>query len=224
MNESTPNTDRWKNFVLVLTLINTIFAALLSGLQVDVGIRANNANRDSQYYAVLLSNELVRQGYQSAYDFQTLTSGMRYSQESLVQEFTALSLEQNGDKSGADEAHLQSVISKARAATAEKFSFMHNDPRYAPAQPDGAPDAQAYVDDHAKIANEILVQQNAASDEYQKWNKKSDAYVAVLTLLAIVFFLLGVSQSTQRMRPFFALSGLALLLLAGAWSLLIFLG
>ena len=44
MNEAAPNTDRWKSFVLVLTLINTIFAALLSGLQVDAGIRANHAN------------------------------------------------------------------------------------------------------------------------------------------------------------------------------------
>ena len=48
MNNPTPNTDRWKSVVLVLTLINTVFAALLSGLQVDAGIRANNANRDSQ--------------------------------------------------------------------------------------------------------------------------------------------------------------------------------
>ena len=222
MNEASPNTDRWKSFVLVLTLINTIFAALLSGLQVDVGIRANNANRDSQYYALLASNELVRQGYQSAYDFQTLTSAMRSSQESLVMEFTALSLEQNGDKTGSKNPHLQSVIAQARATTAEKFSIMYTDPRYAPDQPDGMPNAQAYVDDQAKIANEMVAKQNVASDEYQKWNKKSDAYVAVLTLLAIVFFLLGMAQSTQRMRPFFAFSALFILLIAGAWSFLIF--
>jgi hypothetical protein len=224
MNEAALTTDRWKSFVLVLTLINTIFAALLSGLQVDTGIRANNSNRDSQYYAVLASNELVRQGYQSAYDFQTLTSAMKYSQESLVMEFTALGLEQNGDKTGSVNSHLQSVIAKARAITTQKFSIMYTDPRYAPDQPDGIPNAQAYVDDQAKIANEIVNKQNAASDEYQKWNKKSDAYVAVLTLLAIVFFLLGVAQSTQRMRPFFAFSALFIMLIAGAWSFLIFIG
>jgi len=224
MNEAVPNTDRWKRFVLVLTLINTMFAALLSGLQVDTGIRANNSNRDSQYYAVLASNELVRQGYQSAYDFQTLTSAMKSSQESLVLEFTALGLEQNGDKSGSENSHLQSMIAKARATTTQKFSIMYTDPRYAPDQPDGIPNAQAYVDDQAKIANDIVTKQNAASDEYQKWNKKSDAYVAVLTLLAIVFFLLGVAQSTQRMRPFFAFSALFIMLIAGVWSFLIFIG
>ena len=93
-----------------------------------------------------------------------------------------------------------------------------------PDQPDGMPKADTYVTDQAEIANAIVVKQNAASDEYQKWNKKSDAYVAVLTLLAIVFFLLGVAQSTQRMRPFFAVSASVILLISVAWTFLVLLG
>jgi hypothetical protein len=221
MNTTPPNTERWKGVVLVLTLINTIFAAGLSGFQVDADIRANQANRDSQYYAALASSELVRQGHQSSYDFQTFTDSLKASQEALIFEFTALSLEQNGNQTGAENFHTQSLIAQARADAARKFSILYSDPRYVPDQPDGMPNAEAYITDHADIANEIVTQQNVAADEYQKWNKKSDAYTAVLTLLAIVFFLLGVAQSTQRMRPFFALSASIIMLISIAWSILI---
>jgi len=224
MNETAPRTERWKSVVLVLTLINTVFAALLSGLQVDAGIRANTANRDSQYYATLLSSELVRQGYQSSYDFQTFAATLKPSQESLIAEFTALGLEQDGDKNAADNFHAQSLISEAQADAARKFSILFNDPRYAPTQSDSMPKADLYIADQAKAANDILTKQNAASDDYQVWNKKSDAYVAVLTLLAIVFFLLGVAQSTQRMRPFFAVSASVIMLISVAWTFLILIG
>lgn len=224
MNAMSPNSDRWKSIVLVLTLINTLFAALISGLQVDTGIRADNANRDSQYYAALASSELVREGHQSSYDFQTFAAALKASQESLIFEFTALGLEQDGDKSGAQNFHSQSLIAQAKADAARKFSILYNDPRYAPDQPDGMPKADTYVADQSAVANEIVARQNAGSDAYQLWNKKSDAYVAVLTLLAIVFFLLGVAQSTQRMRPFFAVSASVILLVSVAWTFLIFVG
>ena len=225
MNETTsPKIERWKSAALVLTLINTMFAALLSGLQVDAGIRANNANRDSQYYAALASSELVRQGHQSSYDFQTFAAALKASQESLIYEFTSLSLQQDGKTDDAERFHDQSVITQARADAARKFSILYTDPRYAPDQPDGMPKADVYIADNAEIANEIVVKQNAAADEYQKWSKKSDAYVAVLTLLAIVFFLLGVAQSTQRMRPFFVVSGSVILLISFAWTFLVLIG
>jgi len=98
---------------------------------------------------------------------------------------------------------------------------LYNDPRYAPDQPDGLPNAQTYIDDEAQTVNEIVTRQNAASDAYQEWNAKSDAYTAILTLLAIVFFLLGVAQSTHRMRPFFAISGSLIMLISIAWSVLV---
>lgn len=224
MNEIAPKPDRWKSIVLILTLINTVFAALLSGLQVDAGIRAGNANRDSQYYAALVSSELVRQGHQSSYDFQTFALVLKSTQESLISEFTALNLEQDGDTAGAERYRGQASILRAQADAARKFSILFSDPRYAPEQSDGMPKAEQYIADQAAIANEIVAKQNAASDAYQNWNKKSDAYAAVLTLLAIVFFLLGVAQSTQRMRPFFALSGAVIFLISVVWTFFILIG
>src|SRR5678816_569417 len=125
MNETTPGAERFKSVVLVLTLLNTIFAALLSGLQVDANIRANNANRDSQYYALLVSNELFREGQQSAYDMRLLTNIVKDTQQSLVMEFTALDLEQNGDNAKVADLHIQAQVAQARADKGTLYSRLY---------------------------------------------------------------------------------------------------
>jgi hypothetical protein len=218
MNETTPYTDRFRTLVLILTLINTIFAATLSGLQVDANIRADHANRDSQYYALLASNELVRLGQQSAYDLELFANTVKETQQSLVMEFTALELEKNGDKESAARLRSQSEISKARSEKGVSLSLLYSDPRYAPTEPDGMPDFQAYLDDQSQSPNDLVAKQNAASDAYHKWNGKADAYVAILTILAIAFFLLGLAQSSARLRLFFAGSAVVIMVLAVVWT------
>lgn len=218
MNETTSKTERYKTFVLVLTLLNTIFAAILSGLQVDANIRAGDANRDSQYYALLASNELVREGQQGAYDMKLLTNIIKDTQQSLVMQFTALELEQNGDDKGAADLQIQAQIAQARSDKGSSFSRFYSDPRYAPTETGGMPNLETYIADQYQAANELVAKQNAAADDYKKWNSKSDAYVAILTILAIAFFLLGLAQSSERMRLFFALSALTILLGALFWT------
>jgi hypothetical protein len=56
-----------------------------------------------------------------------------------------------------------------------------------------------------------------ASEDNHKWDSKADAYIAVLRILAIAFFLLGLAQST-RMRLFFSLSALAIMVFAVIWT------
>jgi hypothetical protein len=218
VNESTPNPDRFRTLVLVLTLINTIFAATLSGLQVDANIRADSANRDSQYYALQASNELVRSGQQSAYDLELFANTVKDTQQSLVMEFTALELERNGDKESAARLRSQSKISQARSEKGVSLSLLYSDPRYAPTEPDGMPDFQAYLADQSQSPNDRVAKQNAASDAYHKWNGKADAYVAILTVLAIAFFLLGLAQSSARLRLFFAGSAVVIMTLAAVWT------
>jgi hypothetical protein len=221
MNEATPKTDRLRVAILFLTLINTIFAAALSGLQVDANIRADKANRDSQYFALLAANELVRVGHQGAYDFEIFTNTVRDTQQSLVMEFTALELEQKGENESAAKLHSQSEVAKARSEKGTALSVFYSDPRYAPAKADGTPNLDAYLVDQMKAPNDLVAKQNVATDDYHKWNKKGDAYVAVLTVIAIAFFLLGLAQSTSRLRLFFAISALAIMFIAAAWTGLI---
>lgn len=224
MNETTPPTDRFRLFILILTLLNTIFAAVLSGLQVDANIRADQANRDSQYYAWLATKELVRMGYQSAYDFELFSTILKDSQQSTVMELTALELEEAGEEEAARQLISQSEVAQARAERGVDLSLFYNDPRYAPSDPDGIPDLEAYLADQSKAPNDFVARQNAATDAYHRWNGKADSYLAVLSILAIAFFLLGLAQSTTRMRLFFALSALAVMLIAAVWTGFILIG
>ena len=218
VSEISPNVDRTRLFILVLTLLNTIFVAILSGLQVDANIRAEQANRDSHYYGLLAANEVVGFGHRSAYDIQLFGNTIKDAQQSLVMGLTALELEQDGKSEISAQLQSQSEISQARYEQGASLSVFYSDPRYAPSEPDGFPDVDAYLADQIKPANEFVEKQNAASDAFHRWDTKADSYTAVLTILAIAFFLLGVAQSTARMRLFFAVCALAIMLLAAAWT------
>ena len=218
MNETTPNTDRFRTLILVLIFVNMLFAVALFGLQVGAHVRANNANRDSQYYALQVSNELVRLGQESAYELELFATTAKDAQQSTVMELTALELEKNGDKNSAARLRSQSEVAQARSEKGASLSLLYSDPRYAPSEPDGLPNLEAYLADQSKSPNDLVAKQNAAMDDYHKWNSKADTYVAILTVLAIAFFLLGLAQSSLRMRLFFAISAVVIMLIGAAWT------
>lgn len=68
---------------------------------------------------------------------------------------------------------------------------------------------------HAQTFNRL------AADDYHSWNSKADAYVAVLTVMAVAFFLLGLAQAVKgRIRLTFAIFGFVILFGASAWAAL----
>jgi len=224
MNEipAVDNTDRYKTLIVVLTLITTVITAIIATLQADANIRSNNANRDSQYYAILVSGEMVRSGLQSSYDLNTFSRVLLETQTALMMQFTALQSEQSADKLGTALNSISALAAQARADKLTNFSVFYTDRRYAPKTEGGMPDSDAYLADINRKANEMLEKQNAAADEFLKWNNKSDSYVGVLTVMAVAFFLFGLAQALKgKMRLIFAIFGLVILLTASAWTLLI---
>lgn len=217
-----PNPERWKAMIIILTMINTILVAIIAGLQTDANIRANNANRDSQYYAVLTSGELHYIGLKNNYDMNTFARFLDNGQRSLVMGLTSLEQIQNGDEGGAAISALQEKVAQAQSDAARKFSIFYQDTRYAPKSADAQPDLQKYLDDSNVKALELLASQNAAADAYKIWSGKSDSYVAVLTILAIAFFLFGIAQSVNpRLRLLFAGFGIVVIMLGVGWALVI---
>jgi hypothetical protein len=216
--------DQYKTLIIVLTLITSIITAIVASLQADANIRANNANRDSQYYAVLASGEIQRQGLQGNYDINTMAESLRYSQESLVLQIAALGLKEKNDRAAADATELVSLGAQARTDKIKAFSIFYTDSRYAPKTEGDIPNVDAYLADSFVKANEITGKQNAAADEYHRWNAKADAYVSVLTIMAVAFFLFGLAQALRgRMRLVFAIFGAITLLMSSAWAFLTFL-
>jgi hypothetical protein len=213
--------DLHKTLIIVLTLITTIATAIVAGLLADANIRANNANRDSQYYAVLASGEIHREGLQGNYDTATMTEYLRLSQEALVMQITALSLKEKNDRTAEASTELAALGAQSRADKLKTYSIFFTDPRYAPKSADGMPNAGAYLTDAVAKANEITKKQNDASDEYHRWDGKAGAYVSVLTVMAVAFFLLGLAQALKgQMRLVFAIFGAIILLGSSAWAVL----
>jgi hypothetical protein len=212
--------DQYKTLIIVLTLITSIITAIVASLQADANIRANNANRDSQYYAVLASGEIHRQGLQGNYDINTMTESLRYSQESLVLQIAALGLKEKDDQA-ASATELDSLGAQARTDKIRAFSIFYTDPRYAPKTDGDTPNVDAYLADSFVKANEITAKQNKAADDYRRWSGKADAYVSVLTIMAVAFFLFGLAQALRgRMRLVFAIFGAITLLMSSAWAVL----
>ncbi len=207
------NRERHKNLIIVFTVLTTVLAAALAALQADASTRADIANRDSQFLAVQASGELHRSGLEANYEFRIFGDYLKDRQEATILELTALEQESAGDDEAAQTTRQLSAAAQARADVGQKFSIFYNDPRYAPASADEIPRADQYIIDAQKKANELVVQQNQASDSYRRWNQKSDSYVTALTILAVAFFLFGLAQAVKeaRLRLTFAIFGMVVI-------------
>ena len=204
---------RWKTAALVLTIATTGFASILAALQTDANVRASTANRDSQFLTILGAGELQRAGLAANYEITVLGELFTDSQVGTVFDLTALEQESHGEARLAQGTLVLAAAATARAERGRGLSILCSDPRYAPADEAGFPDFQAYVDDLSAGARNLVSRQNVATDLYQRWSVKSDAYVTVLTVLAVAFFLGGLAQTMQavQLQRFFGLSGAAIL-------------
>lgn len=212
--QAQPPSQPYKNLIVVLTVITTVLAAVLAALQADASIRADIANRDSQYLAIQVSGELHRSGLMGNYEMNIFGDYLTNAQEATILELTSLEQEQDGDQEAADATSELAAIVQARAAVGEKFSIMFTDPRYAPqGENEFMPKADQYVIDLYAEANAIVERQNAASDAYARWNRKSDSYVTALTILAVAFFLFGLAQAVRNVRLRLAFAALGTLVI-----------
>lgn len=192
--------EQYKSLIVLLTVLTTVLAAILAALQADASIRADVANRDSQFLAIQASGELQRAGLETTYEFNVFGDYLTNLQEATVLGLTALEQEQLGNKDAAQTARDLAAISQARADMSGKFSIFYADPRYAPRNEGDLPRAEQYIRDLSAKANEIVAAQNDAADAYQIWNRKADSYITALTILAVAFFLFGLAQAVKNAR------------------------
>jgi hypothetical protein len=220
------NPDRWRNLVIVLTILTTVFAAVLAALQADASIRSSIANRDSQFYAIAASGELHRSGLSSNYEFTVYGQVLRDLQEATVFQLTALEQQGRSEADLSKSTLVQADAAQARANTGNKFSVFNTDPRYAPKADGEAPQLEAYLNDAEAKAKELVASQNQAADDYKLWNTKSDAYVTILTVLAVAFFMFGIGQAVKviHMRLVFVIFGGLIVSLCAAWTLFVLIG
>jgi len=217
------NSESWKKLILVLIILNTLLGAIVGFLQTDASIRSNQANIDSEYYSVLASGEILRSSIQGTYDMASYGEVLKNTQESLVFSYISLDEASKGNQVDSELAYLKALVHQARADQATRLSLFYSDPRFAPKSKDQPPDIQSYLDEQNVQANSLVSKQNTASDMYHLWSKKADIYVAILTILAVAFFLLGLGQSlTSKVRLLFAVFGMLTIAIGSFWCLLTF--
>ena len=219
---SSPN--RGRRLVVVLTLITTIVAAVVAGLSVDAGTRADAANRESQYLVLVASdqtlNDLAAENYQAA----IVTDILMNTDDGLAHDMSALVSSSKDDPGGAEQLAALGAAARARADAARALSDIFHGMASAPSTPEDFQKVQAYYEQRNEAERAIVARQNAASDTYNAWSSKGDTYVAILSVLAVTFFLLGLAQVSKRMRPFLASCAGALMVLATAWTAAVFVG
>lgn len=207
------NYERYKTLIVALTVLTTVCAAVLAALQADASIRADIANRESQYLSVLASGELTRVGLESNYEFIVFGDHLKNLQEATILELTALEQETNGEEEAAQSTRELARIAQASADAGKAFSVFYTDPRYAPQSENDIPQTDSYITDVFAKSNEIVAQQNAQADAYNAWDRKADLYITALTVLAVAFFLFGMAQALEnaRLRLTFALLGVVVI-------------
>ncbi|MEI6360814.1 MAG: hypothetical protein WCP95_01655 [Actinomycetes bacterium] len=212
--------DRGRRTVVVLTLLTTIVAAVVAGLEVEASTQGDAANRDSERLVLTAAARQVSDTVAEGYQTRLVTEVLANTQQSLALDYAALQQGSAGKTSEAEELGALAAAAHARADQAQALSDIYADPAFAPATPDGFPDVKGYLDARAAGEKDLVAQQNDASDAYNLWNSRSDTYVAILSVLAITFFLLGLAQVAKRMRPFLATCAGGLLVLVIGWSAL----
>ena len=126
------------------------------------------------------------------------------------------------DQQGYERLTLESLIYQAQADQTKTLSVLLTDPAYAPASDQASPDMSAYLADLNATSLALVQKQNGASDAYHRWNNKSDSYVALLTVLAIAFFLLGVAQmSRPNVRLLFSAFAIGVMGIGTLWGLVL---
>ena len=212
------NPDRGRRLVVVLTLITTIVAAIVAGLSVDAGTHADTANRESEYLVLVATNQTNADIGAENYQTSLVTDVIGNTAEGLAHDYAALQLAAQGDAVGAEAVGALGNAARARADAARRLSDIYQDPDWAPATPDAFPNVQGYFTAKQDAEQAIVTRQNAASDTYNEWNAKGDTYIAILSVLAVTFFLLGLAQVSKKMRPFLAICAGVLMVVSMAWA------
>jgi hypothetical protein len=218
--ESESPRDRFQYAVTVLILLVTILAAGTALLQTHASVRESRASRETVAKAMQLMGELQRSSQQSVYEIGVFAESLAHSMDSVALLAASLELEGAGKQQDAAVYRDRAGVAQAQAEALRSLSILLTDPRYAPQEEGGIPALDAYVADHNAPIQDLLVEQQEAAEDANRWGKKADTYTSVATILAVTLFLYGLSLVIHgRVRYLFAFVGTGVAGVALLWTL-----
>lgn len=193
----------------------TVLATAVAGLQQYSSQRDDRANREAE----LIANEAVGTDVAAAVEANADYGIMRRWQEELFQQ-TWAQQQLQADPLGPASPLLQSLATSNGdiAAWASTQSGLLQAP-YFDAK-NRTTDAIAYGADRSASTFRAREERLAATEESNAWSAVSTRYVAILTMLAVALFFLGIASTAKgAARPGLALGGSLLGLFGLAWTI-----
>jgi tetratricopeptide (TPR) repeat protein len=200
--------ERFKRIIAVLIALVTMIAALIALLQSDASARDDRANRDTKRYATEAMGHKVSGDARVNFDYNSAYQSW-YELDALASSANA-----RGDEAAAKRY-------EAVRDTMTRLSPLLATPYFDPAQ--GQLDIARYESDVYLVEMTALSEKFvAASAVKDAWDTKANGYVFHLTLLAVAFFLFGLSITiaSSLTRWIFASVGTIVSIAATAMALI----
>jgi tetratricopeptide (TPR) repeat protein len=208
--------DPFKNSVIVMLTLVSVFAALVTFLQNYASLSASDLAQRSSFNAVNATGLYFRSGLTAAQGTDVHQRYEDYVQRSVRVDTKARALRMGGEAALAAEYDLDADRWRQAAAQARA-----SDPLLA----EYGQDLAAYTEALSRDAYREEEKEHTLLEQSRAWSGKANAYVAVLSTLSVALFLAGLSLTLgSRLRYLLALSALGLTLACGLWVVVILFG
>ena len=212
----TEKPDVFKNSVIVMLTLVSVFAALVTFLQNYAGLRSSDLAQRSGFNAVDATGLYFRAGLTAAQGTDALQRWEEYVQRSVRADTKARALRMGGQGALAADYDLDATRWEDAAG-----QVITSDPLLA----DYDQDLARYTEDLSRDAYRQEEREHTQLEQSRAWSDKSNGYVAVLSTLSVSLFLAGLSLTLgSRLRYMLAIASLGLTAACAVWVLIIFFG
>lgn len=215
MTPSASLVRRFQSWVTLSMAAVTVWAAVVGALQSHASHQQSDADERSRTLAVVAMGELLSAEQQAAHELDVYTRWVETTAQARQARAAAQAARLLQDESAAA-AHEQSAARWDRVAEAlQALSPLLSDPDY-------AGDDRIYREQASRQSYLEHERQEAASRASRGWGSKADLYVAVITSLAVVLFLFGLSLTIDNwLRYMFVAVGWTMTAVTVAWVLVL---
>ncbi len=209
-------TDVFKNSVIVMLTLVSVFAALVTFLQNYAGLRSSDLAQRSGFNAVDATGLFFRAGLTGAQGTDALQRYEDYLQRSVRADTKARALRMGGQGELAADYDLDATRWEDAAG-----QVIASDPLLA----DYGQDLIVYTEELSRDAYRQEEREHTQLEQSRAWSDKSNGYVAVLSTLSVSLFLAGLSLTLgSRLRYILALASLGLTTICAVWVMVVFFG
>jgi tetratricopeptide (TPR) repeat protein len=199
----------FKNAVIVMLTLISVFAALVTFLQNYASLRSSDLAEQSSFAAVSSSGKFLRAGLDAAQGTDVLQRYEDYIQRAIRADTKARALRMGGRAELALEYDLDADRWRQAGAQVRLAD---------PLMVEFGSDPALYREELSRLAYAEEEWEYALLDQSRAWNVKANSYVAVLSTLSVSLFLAGLSLTLgTRLRYVLALASAGLSLACAGW-------